>query len=185
MFSKEVQELAQETYEAIKKIAGNIERECSECNFGKICIGPAKIDYRKCKNCNGTGKVKGEWEWKPEVGEYCIYRPNSPYFNKLELITGINKEKRKLLLSHSIDSYPMDECIPLLHWEKLEEILEEMGYVIDLGKEYTSWEDFTWHCDLRQKYTSGYKFVLAGSSCKTRQEAVMWAVIELAKKMGV
>ena len=108
------------------------------------------------------------------MGERCIYRPNSSYFNKLDLITGISKKKRKLLLDRCIALYPVDECIPLLHWEKLEEILEEMGYAFYMHEH-------------KDGYHAGFYGIgkIKGDAeefGKTRQEAVQRAVLALAEE---
>jgi len=151
MFTKEEIALAKATVEAIKKIS------------------------------------KGKWEGKPEVGEWCIYKKN----NEIALIvfhwpkTESNKYETlevafPLGTNRGIEEFA-DEFIPLLHWERIEEILEGMGvgYEVKIDK----WQGFeregqNFRVSIRQNGV----LMVGTHRTKTRQLAVMRAVIELVKE---
>ena len=142
MFTKEAQELAKPTTEAVKKIS------------------------------------KGKWHWKPEVGEQFLKSGN-----ELDLI--INKNQKV---------WPKD--IPLLHWERIEQIVEGMGYEVKEQKERSITQSAQcWICPTRNhpqatgkdlhdylKWREVNTIIAFG---KTRQEAVMRAVVELAKESSL
>jgi len=118
MFSKAEQNLALRTNEAIKKIS----------------------------------KAKGKkWEWKPEVGEWCIVLG---YSNAVGLIGLIEKDINVPGLAYvecnvfipkfeDNDWYEREKLVPFLHWEKLEKIMEGLGYYVILW-----WDNWykQWNC---------------------------------------
>ena len=66
---------------------------------------------------------------------------------------------------------------PLLHWERIEEILEGVGYVLEfVPPEFT--DGFAIYVNLRNKKTGHYHTGRGG----TRQEAIQRAVIEWGKE---
>lgn len=162
-FTKEAQELAKDSIEAIKKIS------------------------------------KGKWEWEPEVGDWIIEKKPE------HTIRFGNKEKKSIPhLIISIASYDtgntlhvitnasavrVDEpnATPLLHWERIEEILEGIGYYMSLptkGERSDLW--VVGFSSFRFKGTNKefryYKDTYVGRG-KTRQEAVMRSVIALGKEI--
>ena len=69
----------------------------------------------------------------------------------------------------------VNKCVPLLHWEKLEEILEDWGYTLLVGADHEN----------RVNY---YATIVSMGLCitkygKTRQEAVMRAIIKLGEEV--
>ena len=159
MFTKEAQELAKATVEAIKKIAERQEKECPECK-GKGILG-----LPSCRLCKGSGRVKGKWEWEPEVGEW-YYQD----FGNGKLLLVKDEHVRLDIIEDLYVEHV--KLTPLLHWEKIEEILEGMGYELGL------------HNWLENKYQGSIYFNnrrLFGTIGKSHQEAVMLAVIELAR----
>jgi len=155
MFSKEIIALAKPCIEAIKKIS------------------------------------KGKWEWKPERGELfglpdLKYHPDNLgiYLYTVDhTVFYYHIVKKKIVETQT--GY-LEYCIPLLHWERIERVLKGMGYCIFL----------TGNIELSTKYTVvigttvEHIGLLEGKSeikCfgKTRQLAVMRAVIELGKETQV
>lgn len=171
MFSEEAITLAKPCYEAIKKIS-------------KRGINPM----------TGALLTIPKWEWEPEVGERCIYSPNRKIYagqavGKIGLVwphdaSFYNNKKIEVIFGDGLSLYTkIDEFIPLLHWEKIEEILEGMRYEIRIDREYTYYSPATGDGE-------GYKqcFCKIGKlpnsiivTAKTRQEAIQGAVIKLRK----
>jgi len=178
MFTKEEIALAKDTVEAIKKIAERQEMECPTCRNGRVPFGVGSVD-EKCSRCDGTAKVKGKWEWEPEVGEWCIFQDaHIPPRKKVCLV--IRAEGLYIsVFPKYLDKFgdytcfrKPTNCIPLLHWERIEEILEGMGYEVwtDKLKGYVKCRIFRG------------KDQLVLEQRKTRREAVYAAVIELGKE---
>lgn len=174
--TKEEMELTPQVVKVLEKL----EVECPKCK-GKGSYwkdGKVLSDKRaevlpkiKCKKCNGTGKVK--WQWEKKVGEWCIDK----FTKQVRLIWAIKDEH--IYLAHPYgepaNSYANteDKLIFIPHWENnIEEILEGLGY-----RTFFTVEGF----DER-----GYEFIImnhGSGSAKTRQLAVMLAVIALGKEL--
>jgi len=185
MFSKEAIALAEATVEAIKKIAEKAPKDCLKCK------GQGVYYNQDCTVCHGTGKVKGKWEWKPGPGEWCIYKKN----NEIALVvfywpkTKANKYETievafPLGANRSIEEFA-DEFIPLLDWQKIEEMLEGMGYRIKLSETFRTHREF--RCSIHKveqfKDREGYRVIPDVSAYSSnRQEAVQQAVIKLGKE---
>ena len=128
---------------------------------------------------------KGKWEWEPEWGDnfilqnaLCIFH----YTEKDRVYFVVDTWKE---LQDRPSGYFDDVSVSLLHWERIEEILEGMGYdvfVIDQGSngemldEYVAeiWKPAPVDCRKERPWIDG--------TGKTRQLAVMRAVIELTKE---
>ncbi|MHC1624720.1 MAG: hypothetical protein ACXQS2_01805 [Methermicoccaceae archaeon] len=153
MFTKTEIELAPKVYEAIRKIA----------------------------------KAKGKkWEWKPEIGDWFLL-DDYPYVVAGVLWYTIEDKvvdepqpddaiSIVYVKSHTIQTEAHDNVIPLLHWEKLEKIMEKFGYFLDLDYDYhTPFCCEIWDSKQNLPVAFGYE--------NTRQEAVMQAIIELSEKI--
>jgi len=142
-------------------------------------------------------RVRGkEWRWEPRVGEWCWWQPISRRLQKRYrlgetfLITLAGDDKVKLGIG--IIWAKVCECIPLLHWEELESILEEMGYWLEIGKplnEYIKLGTMKVGCSIYQKGVTEYeatlyRLIVFVTKLDTRQEAVTAAVLALAEKVG-
>lgn len=115
---------------------------------------------------------KGKWEWEPEVGEFVII------YGQVVLVKSVWPEALHYGISleyglHGIEGYAKD-YIPLLHWERIEKILEGMGYELDVFK---SIKEHLFVCSVHRNS----KIVLVVRA-KSRQLAVTQAVIELGKE---
>jgi len=131
-------------------------------------------------------KAKGKkWEWEPERGEWFIYK------KRIYLLTDI-REKGKFL-GHFVydDTYGLHreigEVTPLLHWEKLEKIMEGLGYSIHIG---CVGDMENWHWKPKEFYKArlDQKFCYIPKNeiltiADTRQEAVMRAIIKLGEEI--
>ncbi|NVM22873.1 MAG: hypothetical protein HWN68_13960 [Desulfobacterales bacterium] len=136
--------------------------------FSKEEIKLVKPCYEAIKKIS-----KGKWEWKPEVGEWCMEDENmyliKGFYDFFKEGIGLcNIDTGEIFYTEKIEKYT-----PFLHWEKLEGILEGMGYIISFfNNPEVAWACQVWKDD---------KQVLVVDACKTRQEAVMRAVIEVVK----
>jgi len=131
---------------------------------------------------------KGKWEWEPKAGggEWCIYN------KKPHLIVGVGVGNDLWLRKSGIMCYMFEpdkrkKIIPLLHWERIEEILEGMGYRVYM-------EEFYMDRSLKARKSAECKIYKYGEDlqggtllikieAKSCQLAVMRAVIELGKEM--
>lgn len=131
------------------------------------------------------------WEWKPEwldpllftYGKYSeVYWFKCPDLSERfkGWIYTLTKDIEETALH-----IPQKDCIPLLHWEKIEGILEEFGYEVEHSHHNRE------TCQRLEKYVVEIwkpgDTLLTSYICgygKTRQEAVMKAVIELAKEVA-
>lgn len=142
MFTKTEIDLASKVYEALKKIA---ERQ---------------------------GK---KWEWEPEFGEWLIYRSPKVIGETVGIIDYI-VSKKVICFAPEEGNIHYDYCeiddgfIPILHWEKLEGILEDLGYEVIV---------YRYKCEVWAEEDTGMRLKCRKKG-QTRQEAVMRAVIKLA-----
>jgi len=168
-----VKELAADNYEVLK----NLDIKCIKCDgSGYIDKG---LHFPKCKNCNGTGKIK--WKWKVKMGGWCI---GKNYKTKTPLLITETTDKTGWLQVNC--QYWKDELpsnfIPILHWEEIEKILEKAGYRVDINR-----------ANPIESYKKSYKYecvIIGGSSrfladvyAESCQKAVMLAVIELGDEI--
>lgn len=182
MFTKEAIALAKDSVEAIKTLAERQEKECPKCRGAGQRFYPdfddsSKEDYLDKCDCK-NGKIKGKWEWKPEWGDVFLLVNSLCIFNcfvddRVCFITHTWEESQE----RPID-YFEDAAIPLLPWEKIERVLEGMGYrLITSG--------FLGHFRI-EIYSKNKKNIadqiLISTSGEDRQPLVMRAVIEMAKK---
>jgi len=131
---------------------------------------------------------KGKWEWKPEVGEWCIVKDKQVgrkgWNDRIGLITEVFPSIGTIKLETGL-TYITDISIPLLHWERIEKILEGMGYRLTVGvdpgvKPFKT--GFECWIGSQREVTQKYEQFVYLKGIKTRQEAVQRAVIELGKE---
>jgi len=155
MFTKTEIELAPKTIEAIKKIS----------------------------------KAKGkDWEWKPEVGDWIVEKETkqvgiiTEYSKKLQEVCYMLLDKnKKFPPGTEVIGCPVEDIMSLYHWEKLEKIMNSLGYYLTLepvdiynsGFRAVFWEKLSEEDELPNSPV-----------CKTRQEAVMRAIIKLGEEIG-
>jgi len=162
MFSKEAVKLTKSLVEAIKKIAEKRE----------------------------GGK---KWRWEPETGELFAlpdyeYNPHhlGIYLYSSDNFTYYYFLPRKEIITTQNGYF--EYCVPFLHWERIERILEEMGYylsVVGFEKDSDEWEteDYQAYICVKNKKDKQYKEWYGHN--KSRQIAVMQAVIEAAKEIQI
>jgi len=114
------------------------------------------------------------WEWIPEMGEWCIYG-----FGVLGLVIGV-RGKQWLNISDYGYELHRDSAYPILQWEKIEEILEKLGYSVEIKNIYYFYDKYEFV--ISQQYSN---FKTIEERAKTRQEAVMKAVTKLGKEKVV
>lgn len=139
--------------------------------FNKIEIDLAKPAYEALKE---IAKRQGKkWEWEPEIGEWCLWK-NQPHIvlepeeqdNWITLFVGKDEAYYRQLV------VPMERCVPLLRWEKLEKILESLGYVVMIYQD---------RCEIWAEDNTGMRLRVRRKG-RSRQEAVMRAVIKLGEE---
>lgn len=138
---------------------------------------------------------KGKWEWEPKWNDKAITSVGTVAQVTMILTNGQiclrdrldnhfygGRQDGKWVVSGSPieELIPLlhEELIPLLHWERIEEILEGMGYRLWVEKHLDS--EFT--CTIAVKTDEMYEKRVCRTQAKTRQTSVMLAVIELGKE---
>jgi len=136
--------------------------------FTQEKIKLAKPTYEAIKK---IAKTKGKkWEWRPRVGEWFLFD------RRIRLVCNVNVELRLLFYPEYIDtgfivkSVHQRKVIPFFHWEKLEEIVEGLGYILQGPFANKS-------CFVARFGVKGW------AEGKTRQEVVMRAIIELGEEI--
>jgi len=118
------------------------------------------------------------WEWEPERGEWCLVKDEIEIgVFKPHLISMVHGESLYSYEAWRQNHWYISEVIPILHWERLERILEEMGYWPEITRRIYGSEGAKSHC----KIDKNGKFMVAAWA-EIRQEAVMEAIIKLAEE---
>ncbi len=130
--------------------------ECKQCNAtGYVGVTAKGCGAIKCPICRGKGVLK--YSWTPQVGEWCM---NNKFLKGSPLIiTKGNCPDPKYYT-------------PILEWEEIERVLKKVGYKLKI-RETSQGEYFA----LIKGQTE------VGGIGKSRQQAVMRAVIELGKEL--
>lgn len=147
--------------------------------FTKEAIELAKPCIEAIKKIS---KAKGKkWEWKPEVGEWCLWKKHPHLVLEPE-----GQDNWFTIYVDKDEAYyhrlvvPLKRCTPLLHWEKLEKIMGGLGYELRLDKRGDP---------PNVAFDAGFGkigepiFASQLIQAPTRQEAVMRAIIELGEEM--
>lgn len=203
--TKEEIKLASPCYNAIKAIAG--ERECATCkgkthkemvelamksiekregaDFKLVYTKKRKTIIPECQSCHGLGKVG--WKWELTIGDK-VCRGEMILFYA-GIIPAINGKRAGKFISDAGTEYewPISIVTPIIPWETIEQILKGVGYPLKLihstkGNPVHSPEmaQPNWFCQI---WKGKYPIIFAQSNTDSRQEAVMLAVIALAKEM--
>lgn len=115
------------------------------------------------------------WKWKPEPGEWFLNKQGNP-----RLMIGFNGYH--IEDAENLIYYP-PEIVPILHWEEIERVLEGVGYIIEI--ETFSFTNYNPYCKIYKKLNFAEIERIVKQSGKSRQEAVMKAVIKLAEEINV
>jgi len=121
------------------------------------------------------------WRWKPKMGEWCIYE------NNLRLITQVDANYivrlKKVVWGFDEEWMEKSKVIPILHWEKIEKILEKRDYdlYVDLNETLELYIPPEGHYAKFLNYRD--RSIWAEGVGKTRQEAVMQAVVRLGEQL--
>ena len=115
------------------------------------------------------------WEWIPEEGEWCL---ETEIYYKYLILAYYKKGEEILIWKKGSGKRWAEktEYLPILHWEKIEEILIKFGYEIVWS--YCGYKsDGLYKCEI---------FTEKGFNCGaetglSRQEAVMKAVLRIKK----
>lgn len=169
--AESVKDLAKSTIEALEVIMGNMEQDCPNCvESSSFYDGGTKY----CPICSGTRKVIQQWKWKPEIGQFSLSN------GKVYLITNIDDLGNDKLGVAYCAEVRKENVTPILSWETIERVLDGVGYNLHIGlpsliiKEAAK---YRFQCNIGKDYE--HKSSGLG---KSRQEAVMKAVIKLGKK---
>lgn len=147
--------------------------------FTKEVIELASDCYEAVKK---IAKVAGkEWECAIEKGNWVIHK------KELCLVVEVwcpvlNRWRMRLNPpdGHEFGYVDIEKVIPILRWEKLEEILGGLGYSSQIQTkmwDQNTFEVFIYYVD---KFGSNCQVITEG---KKRQETFMQAIIELAEKL--
>ncbi len=165
----------------VNKVLERLEVECPVCN------GTTRETKRKgrevwtdpCYNCMTAGTGKSSYSWTPQVGEWC----STNRYIKPDLcclIVGIRKDEVRL--HNRSFRFKYKNVTPILSWETIEGILKQNKYVIIFEGEY---ECEIWRAKQEGKlglYLTNDDILQVIGEGKSRQKAVMKAVIELGKE---
>jgi len=127
--------------------------------------------------------LKLGWKgWKPEIGDFCLDKEKVGFIWSYSLLT---KDKVVHCIEKStLDGWvaPIKDCIPILHWEKIEKILKKRGYdlYVDLNETLELYLPPEGHYAKFSNYRD--RSIWGEGVGKTRQAAVMWAVIALSER---
>ena len=136
-----------------------------------------------CHICNGTGKAY--YSYTPQVGEWIINEDK--YVDLIAKIDG----RGGLWTSHDYEDGSIcqhelvyigvtNKCIPILHWEEIERVLEKAGYGVTVDEELDRRRD--------KVFSVGIIWDRGALSCDnmySRQEAVCRAVIALGEMIKI
>lgn len=103
----------------------------------------------------------GKWVWRPKIGDLW-----------LDLDGEVHCIGDELYLEHIQSIKELAKAIPLLHWEEIKRILEEIGYWVNV-REFKKY----FQCEIFREYKND--FVLDQNG-RTFQEAVQRATLGLA-----
>lgn len=128
-------------------------------------------------------KAGKKWEWEPEVGELAMIKPDGEIviiLDSLQVAPWQSSGVEFIEIQRPFErgSLPNTDLIPLLHGEKLVEILEGMGYIVSIRRNLE--EEFVkgrFCCEIER----GFDFPTVVECAPRQQEAVMQAVIGVAK----
>ena len=128
---------------------------------------------------------KGKWKWKPKPRDYflnptgtiCIIAKNGEttdysWYN--------NHIMQHNLTFHNPKKIKLEDCIPLLPWERIEKVIKQAGYdeeLYDMTEEDGEYIYVIWLGDCSEENATSFE-----GRGKSRQLAVMRAVIKLAKE---
>jgi len=142
--------------------------------FTKTEIELAKPTYEAIKKIARAKRKK--WEWKPEVGEWCIDENNIMLIAEVDYITDDPENWYQIANGSYNWCTGSMYVIPLLHWEKLEKIMEGLGCELDLKDFRGSYSYFS------ARFWQNGVYATIPEIGKTRQEAVMRAIIKLGEE---
>jgi len=181
MFSDEAIALTKDTIAAIKILAAKARGGISQQemisrareSLAKKERGAYHLVYTKDRRT--IVAEPRDWEWEPEVGEWCIRGVKT-----LGLISDV-RGRQWLSIPHYEHELHKDNVTPLLHWERLVSIMLSLGYWMDVECAQTTKTIIynTVKIFNPRKKDPVYTKVYCGT-----QESVMLAIIEFAKEQN-
>lgn len=132
--------------------------------------------------CEAIKKIsKGKWEWRPRYRDACLRKRGYPGICTVLIYDPLGGQVKITRGFGRAKWVPADDIIPLLHWEKIEEILEGMGWSkFKFSFSINGTVEARSHKTVSKPDTSDWIKLCSGTG-KSRQEAVTWAVIKLGK----
>jgi len=146
--------------------ANSIKHLAPEVN--KVLEGLEVIEYLKKQK----GGIVTSWKWQPKVGEWFLYGTKT-----LGLITDV-RGGQWISVPHYEHELHKDNGTPILHWEEIERVLEKAGCTFRLS-DFGMVGDYNYRFEIWAKNGA----IQVSKITKTRQEAVMKAVLELGKTL--
>ena len=123
--------------------------------------------------------TKLKWNgWEIQEGEWCLYKKKgylivNPASRNADDIW-LNDFNRSTVFLAKVK-----KCIPILHWEDIERILQQ-NYIIGIRAIYNTRENREYKCVIAKRDSSGLG-KKAEANGETRQESVMKAVVRLGE----
>lgn len=136
----------------------------------EIALAP-KVDEAIKKIAEKAGKT---WEWEPKRGEFAQIG-----MGMIVLVDRDGLFENKFVDTSNMGIIEINRLIPFLHWERIERILEGMGYETELNEFKATGSDYAYGIF---GYDKNDKYHTAHGYGKTRQEAVQRAVIKFGKR---
>lgn len=144
-----------------------------------------KMTYNEAEFVKDLAKSNNEvleklgWKWSPKFGEYVIW------LNQIWIVVKRMQNTLHLIRDDNEGGGALENCIPILHWEEIQRILEDIGYIItaewDKGLGYYS----RIYTEREACGDPDEKSFILEAVGKDYQEAIMRGVIELRKQIEV
>ena len=122
-----------------------------------------------------AGKAGKKWEWEPEVGEWCIWEGVANVICQVWESYGLSSRNISIAdMNNHVREVTTKRLIPLLHWEKMERIMYQLGFTMENPTFLSVWK--THFSDQSgTEYREEYG--------KYRQTSVMKAILAVAESL--
>lgn len=162
--------MTQEEAERVKHLAkGTIE-----------AIKTIYLDWAYKQNEHrGMRPLNCKWKWKPEPGQWCMWG------GAILLVTGVNDYRLSVSGVGIIEEINVNQVIPILPWEDIQRILEEIGYnpYFERHPILNILEYPPWFAEIQIPTKHECYDIIRGES-NTRQEAIMKMTKALANRVS-
>lgn len=130
----------------------------------------------------GTRIKVEKWKWKPEWLDPLMFQNRLYWFKSSD-----ESDRFKgwiFILSEGVEEaalhVPQKDCVPILGWQRIEEILERLGYYVRVLRNVDKDSHGNHLCECAIDRNKGH---IAKAVAKTRRQAVTKALLELDKEL--